>query len=218
MFEYAVKQDIIVKDMNKTEYIDIGEPEQSTKHYKFTNAEVEALWRWSPNNDYVQMILMMIYSGARPGEFLAVKKEDVNMEDGYFVITEGKNENAKRRVPLYYKVIPFYENWMKKKGKYLITKHNGDRFNLQTGHRQFKDSYWNAVLREIGILEYKTEKGETQEHQPHDTRHTFTSMWREKKLDETFRRKIQGHAGQGIGEQVYTHIDMERLKEEMNQL
>ena len=43
-------------------------------------------------------------------------------------------------------------------------------------------------------------------------------MWKEKKLDETFRRKIQGHSGKGIGEQVYTHIDMERLKEEINQI
>ena len=219
LFEYAVVQDIISKELDKTEFLDLGEKnEQSTKHYKFTNSEIEALWKWSPNNDYVQMILMMVYSGTRPGEFLALKKQDVNMDEGYFTITDGKNANAKRRVPLHYRTIPFYENWMQKKGKYLITKHNGDRFNLQTGHRQFKESYWNAVLREIGILEYKTESGETQEHQPHDARHTFTSMWKEKKLDETFRRKIQGHAGQGIGEQVYTHIDMEKLKEELNQL
>ena len=26
-----------------------------------------------------------------------------------------------------------------------------------------------------------------QEHLPHDTRHTFTSMWKEKKLDDRFR-------------------------------
>ena len=218
MFEYAVKHDIISKDLDKTEFIDIGEKEESTKHYKFTNAEIEALWRWSPNNDYVQMILMMIYSGARPGEFLNVKKKYVNLEEGYFVITEGKNDFAKRRVPIHHRMIPFYENWMKTDGEYLITKHNGDKFNLKTGHGTFTDSYWNPVLRDIGILEYKNEEGEMQEHQPHDVRHTFTSMWKEKKLDETFRRKIQGHSGKGIGEQVYTHLDMERLKEEINQL
>lgn len=218
MFEYAVKHDIISRDLDKTEFIDIGEKEESTKHYKFNNAELEALWRWSPNNDYVQMILMMIYSGARPGEFLAVKKKYVNLEEGYFIITKGKNDLAKRRVPIHNRMIPFYENWMQKAGEYLITKHNGDKFNLQTEHGTFTDSYWIPILRDIGILEYKTEYGETQEHQPHDVRHTFTSMWKEKKLDEAFRRKIQGHSGKGIGEQVYTHIDMERLKEEINQI
>ena len=74
------------------------------------------------------------------------------------------------------------------------------------------------MLKEIGIYEYKAEDGTVQEHRPHDTRHTFTSMWKEKKLDETFRRKIQGHSGKGIGEQVYTHIDMENLKAELNRL
>ena len=218
MFDYAVKHDIIGKDMDKTEYIDIGDPEQSTKHYKFTNTEVEALWQRSPNNDYVQMILMMIYSGARPGEFLDVKKKYVNLEEGYFVITKGKNDLAKRRVPIHNRMIPFYENWMQKKGDYLVAKQNGEKFNLKTGHGTFVDSYWSPILRDIGILEYKNEEGEMQEHQPHDVRHTFTSMWKEKKLDETFRRKIQGHSGKGIGEQVYTHIDMERLKEEINQI
>ena len=218
MFEYAVIHEIISKDRDMTELLDIGSPEESTKHFKFNNAEMEALWRWSPNNDYVQMILMMIYSGARPGEFLDVKKKYVNLEEGYFIITEGKNDLAKRRVPIHNRMIPFYENWMKKDGAYLITKHNGAKFNLQTGHRQFLDSYWNPILRDIGILEYKNEEGEMQEHQPHDVRHTFTSMWKEKKLDEAFRRKIQGHSGKGIGEQVYTHLDMEKLKEEINQL
>ena len=218
MFDYAVMQDIISKDLDKTEFIDIGKKEQSTKHYKFSKVEIEALWRWSPNNDYVQMILMMIYCGARPGEFLGVKKEDVNLEEGYFVIKEGKNDNAKRRVPIHNRMIPFYENWMKKKGEYFITKHDGKKFNLQTGHGTFTDSYWKPILRDIGILEYKNEDGEMQEHQPHDTRHTFTSMWKEKKLDETFRRKIQGHSGKGIGEQVYTHIELEKLKEELNQI
>lgn len=218
IYDYAVIQEIISKDKDKTEYIDIGKKEQSTKHFKFNNDEIEALWRWSPNNDYVQMILMMIYSGARPGEFLAIKKNQVNMEEGYFNITDGKNENAKRRVPIHNRTMPFFENWMQKGGEYLITKHNGTKFNLQTGHKHFTDIYWKQVLKEVGILEYKNEEGEMQEHQPHDTRHTFTSMWKEKKLDETFRRKIQGHSGQGVGEQVYTHIDMARLKEEINQL
>jgi hypothetical protein len=43
-------------------------------------------------------------------------------------------------------------------------------------------------------------------------------MWKEKKLDEAMRRKIQGHSGKGIGEIVYTHFELEKLKEELNRL
>lgn len=217
MFDFAVMQDIISKDRDKTDFIDIGGKEESTLHYKFTKKEVEALWRWSAN-EYVQVILMMIYAGTRPSELFDLKKADVNLAEEYFVVVDGKNENAKRRVPIYKKTMPFYEHWMSKKGEYLITKHNGEKFNLQTGHRTYTDSYWMPILKDIGIYEYKAEDGTIQEHRPHDTRHTFTSMWREKKLDEVFRRKIQGHSGKGIGEQVYTHIDMENLKAEINRL
>ena len=79
-------------------------------------------------------------------------------------------------------------------------------------------SYWTPILRDIGILEYTNENGETAEHLPDDTRHTFTTMWKEKKLDEAMRRKIQGHSGKGIGEIVYTHFELEKLKEELNKL
>ena len=218
MFDYAVMQDIINKDSNKTEYIDIGSGEQSTKHYKFTDKEVEALWNWSPNNDYVQVILMMIYSGTRPSEFFSITKADVNLEEKYFKVTDGKNDLAKRKVPIYERCFPFYENWMSKDGEYLVTKLNGSRFNIQTNHGQYIDSYWKPVLEDIGIYMYKNEDGQMQEHLPHDTRHTFASMWREKKLDEVFRRKIQGHSGKGIGEQVYTHIEFEKLRAEINML
>ena len=51
---------------------------------------------------------------------------------------------------------------------------------------------------------------------PYDTRHTFTTMWKEKKLDETMRRKIQEHSGKGIGEMVYTHLDFQKLCVESN--
>lgn len=217
MFDFAVMQDVISRERDKTEFIDIGAKEVSSLHYKFTNKEIDALWKWSAN-DYVQVILMLIYSGARPGEFFSVKKADVNLEEEYFVITDGKNENAKRRVPIYSRVMPFYKNWMSKNGEYLVAKHNGTKFDFRTGHRQYIEGYWKPVLQDVGIYEYKSEDGKIQEHQPHDTRHTFASMWREKKLDETFRRKIQGHSGKGIGEQVYTHIDMQRLKDEINQL
>lgn len=218
LYDYAVIQDIIGKNHDKTEFINIGKKTESKKHYKFNNKEIEALWRWSEHNKYVQMILMMIYSGARPGEILSVKKKDVKLNERYFEIKDGKNEYARRRVPIHNKVVPFYENWLNGEGEYLFTGVNGQAFNFQKAHGQFLESYWTPVLKDIGILEYEDDNGELQEHLPHDTRHTFTSMWKEKKLDETFRRKIQGHSGQGIGEQVYTHIEMELLITEVDNL
>ena len=107
---------------------------------------------------------------------------------------------------------------MKKGNEYLITNLSGDKFQFDTNHYGYTDNYWTPILNDIGILQYKNAKGEGAEHLPHDTRHTFTSMWKEKRLDEAMRRKIQGHSGKGIGEIVYTHFELEKLREELNKL
>jgi integrase len=218
MFDYAVMNEIIPKDKHIVEYLDIGAEEKSTKHYRFTSAEVNTLWDWSERNEYVQLILMLIYSGVRPGELFNIKRSSVDLETGYFTVEKGKTVNAARKVPIHSKTLPFFKHWYDKGTEYLITNLSGNKFNFDRQHTVYVNSFWTPVLRDIGILEYTNEKGETAEHLPDDTRHTFTTMWKEKFLDEAMRRKIQGHSGKGIGEIVYTHFELEKLKEELNKL
>ena len=218
LFDYAVMHEVIPKDRHIVEYLDIGKGEQSTKHYRFTNAEIDTLWRWAEGNEYVQVILMLIYSGVRPGELFNTKSSSVDLEEKHFTIEKGKTVNAARKVPIHDKTLPFFEHWMSKGNEYLITNLSGGKFQFDTNHSSYVDSYWSPILSDIGILEYTNAKGEVAEHLPDDTRHTFTTMWKEKKLDEAMRRKIQGHSGKGIGEIVYTHFELEKLKEELNML
>ncbi|MCH5212233.1 MAG: tyrosine-type recombinase/integrase [Oscillospiraceae bacterium] len=220
VFDYAVLNDIIGKDHHKVEFLDIGKPTKSDKHYRFTDDEIKVLWNWSekPDNIYVRLILMLIYSGVRPGELFNVKRDRVNLEERSFYIDKGKNDNAVRKVPIHEKVYPFFKQWHDKGTEYLITQLNGRNFRFDTNHAQYVDSYWTPLLQDMGILQYTNDKGITKEHTPDDTRHTFTTMWHEKQLDEAMRRKIQGHSGKGIGEQVYSHIEFEKLKAELNKL
>ena len=219
LFDYAVQNEIIGKDRHIVEYLKIGDPVKSDKHYRFTNEEINTMWRWSDNNEYIQLMLMLIYSGVRPGELFNLKKANVNLEEKSFYIEKGKTVNAARKVPIHQRTLPFFEHWMQKNGsEYLITQLNGLNFRFDTNHGQYTDSYWKPLLQDMGILRYKNEKGEIREHTPDDTRHTFTTVWKEKKLDEAMRRKIQGHSGKGIGEMVYTHFEFEKLREELNKL
>lgn len=218
LFDYAVKNGIIPKDNHVVKYLEIAEGTQSKKHYRFTNAEVDKLWAWADGNEYVQLILMLIYSGVRPGELFNLESSHVDLDQKHFTVLKGKTVNATRKVPIHNRTLPFFEHWMSKGTKYLITNRSGQKFNFETNHRSYVDSFWTPVLKVIGILEYINEDGELAEHLPDDTRHTFTTMWKEKKLDEAMRRKIQGHSGKGIGEMVYTHFDLEKLAEELNKL
>lgn len=217
LYDYSVMNDIISSDKHISKYIDIGNYTKSDKHYRFTDSEIQTMWRWSNQNEYVQVILMLIYSGVRPGELFALKKSLVNLEEQSFFIEKGKNNNAIRKVPIHKKTYPFFVHWMHKNdSEYLLTQINGKEFRFNTNHSQYTESYWIPLLRDMGILEYKNDKGEIKEHTPDDTRHTFTTLWKEKRLDESMRRKIQGHSGKGIGEIVYTHYEFELLKEELN--
>ncbi len=218
LFDYAVQNEIISNDKHKVEFLNIGNPTKSDKHYRFTAEEIEVMWRWSKNNEYIQLILMLIYAGVRPGELFAVKKESVNLEEKSFRIEKGKNDNAVRKVPIHEKTLPFFQHWMQKDTEYLITQLNGKPFRFDTNHGQYTDTYWKPLLSDMGILQYTNDKGEQKEHTPDDTRHTFTTMWKENRLDEAMRRKIQGHSGKGIGEMVYTHFEFEILRTELNKL
>lgn len=218
LFDYAVMNEIITKDRQIVEYLDIGTGSQSTKHYRFNDAELNALWRRADGNEYVQVILMLIYSGVRPSELFNTKASSVDLKERFFTIEKGKNANASRKVPIHDKTFPFFEHWMSKGNEYLVTNLSGGKFQFDTNYHSYTDSFWSPVLTDLGILQYTNAQGELAEHLPHDTRHTFTSMWKEKKLDEAMRRKIQGHSGKGIGEIVYTHFELEKLKEELNKL
>ena len=218
LFDFAVKNGIISKENHIVEYLKIDQEAQSTKHYRFTEHEINKLWQWSDGNEYVQLILMLIYSGVRPGEMFNLKSSLVDLEAKYFTIEKGKTVNATRKVPIHNSTLPFFEHWKSKGNEYLITNLSGNKFNFDTAHSVYVDSFWTPILKEIGILEYTNEQGAQSEHLPDDTRHTFTTMWKEKKLDEAMRRKIQGHSGKGIGEIVYTHFDLEKLSEELNKL
>lgn len=219
LFDYAVQNEIIGKDKHIVEYVNIGKPVKSDKHYRFTDDEIQTMWAWSKNNDYVQVILMLIYSGVRPGELFNLKKSEVNINEKSFYIPKGKNENAARKVPIHEKVLPFFINWIEKDNStYLINQLNGTKIQFDTNHSQYTETYWKPLLLDMGILKYTNDKGEIKEHSPDDTRHTFTTKWKESHLDEAMRRRIQGHSAKGIGEQVYTHYDFEKLRSELNKM
>lgn len=55
-------------------------------------------------------------------------------------------------------------------------------------------------------------------HTAHDTRHTFISLMTEAGVDSRIIKKIVGHATNDITENVYTHINMERLIAEINKI
>ena len=212
LFDYANAHEIINRSPDLVSRVKVQKIEKSTLHYRFTDEEIETLWE-NADDEYVMVILMMLYSGVRPGEMLTLQRSCVHLDKDYFDILKGKTVNAARKVPIHKKTRPFFEHWMAKGTPTLLTNEKGKKLNLTYYAERFE-----SVLLRLGILTYINEQGETAEHKPDDTRHTFTSLWMAKGLNEVIRRKIQGHSGKGVGEQVYTHFLVSELCQEINKI
>ncbi len=217
--EYALDEEIIngsrfyeLQNV-KTESVD-----KSEKHYPFSQTELDILWENSKDR-YIQVILMGIYSGVRPGELAKLKKSDIQLDKDCFWIHKGKNANARRAVPIHSRTKPFFERWMTfNDSEYLITRYDGTPMKFETDYNGFLDTYWDKKLDELGILHYIRENGDEAIHRPHDMRMTFSTRWADQGLNEIYRKKIQGHSSGSVGIDVYTQPFIKTLVREVNKL
>ncbi|MCD8159583.1 MAG: site-specific integrase [Clostridiales bacterium] len=192
LYEYAMKYEICNKDYSA--YVDIAKHKDRNPNKNdrkpFSKKESALLWE-QKGNEYVQIVLMLIYSGVRVSELLNLKKENVDLENHCFDVVKSKTDNGIRKVPIADKVFDFYKARYDDSSKYLLHTDTGEKFT----YRNYYDSYWKPVMELIG----------TEHHRPHDTRHTCISMLTKAHVDQTTIKKIVGHSGaMSLTERVYT--------------
>ncbi len=197
MYDYGVKHEIIPYEKHKMiSYINIkkaGNP-NAYNRMPFSKKEIKLIWDNCKSNEYISIILMLIYSGVRIGELLDLKKENVFIEEKYFFIKSSKTKSGIREVPISDKTLDFFKYWMSKDCEYLVCTPDHKHFL----YRNYYDSYWMPFMKQFNL-----------EHKPHDTRHTCITLLTEAGIDERIIRQIVGHKGQGVTQIVYTHIDLE---------
>lgn len=211
MYKWSMQHDICAKDYST--FVDVAQYKDrnpnNIKRSIFTDDEIQKLWKASTLNqaNSVSIILMMIYSGIRIGELRELEKRNVHLDEKYFYVEKSKTPAGIRNVPIADKVMPFYRYWMNKAPdcKYLI--HTEGKRMFQD--RNYRDSYWLPVINQLGL---------NPEHRPHDTRHTCVSLLTKAGIDERLIKKIVGHSGKGITEQVYTHIEINQLLDSINKI
>lgn len=149
-------------------------------------------------------MLMLIYTGVRVSELLDLKKENINLKERWFDVTESKTQAGIRKVPISKKVLPFFEYWYNKNDcEYLLSTPDSKHFE----YRNYYDSYWKPLLLPLNM-----------KHRPHDCRHTCVSLLTAVNVDERTIKRIVGHKGQGVTQQVYTHFEIETLLEAIDKI
>lgn len=167
----------------------------------FSKKEIKTLWDAQESNQYLSVVLMLIYTGVRIGELLDLEKKDIHLDERWFYVKESKTDAGIREVPIAEKIVPFFEYWMQKECDHLVCTPDEEHFL----YRIYYDSYWTPLMQQMNM-----------KHHPHDTRHTCVSLLTEAKVDERIIKKIVGHKGQGVTQIVYTHVDLPYKLEAIN--
>lgn len=195
MLDFAVNNDIINK--NYAKHLDIEGKTEATGSI-FTKEELDVLWE-NADDKYVRQLLIMVYTGMRIGEMLAIHKSQVFIEDGY--ITGGLKTKAgkNRTIPLHNKIIPLVKEQLGD-NNWLVQSNRGSAMTYQNA-----STYYEKTFAKFGM-----------KHKPHDCRKTAVSIMHSTGIPMEVIRIIVGHSGKGVTEQVYLRKTPKELVEYIN--
>lgn len=198
--DYAVQNDIVSK--NYASFIVLPKAEHKEKT-PFSDLDLAKIERAAEDGImYADLILILCYTGWRINEFLSLTK--FNYDEKNKTLTGGlKTEAGKNRVvPVSPKIEPYLQKWIKKGGETIVCREEGDKLVKVTA-AYFRQNWYYPTLEKLGLPKLT----------PHATRHTFASMLHKKGADNWDIQRLMGHSSLEVTNKVYTHVDIEQLKD-----
>ncbi|MBQ8803435.1 MAG: site-specific integrase [Tyzzerella sp.] len=203
VFEFALENDLVEKSY--TPFLDIGAKETVINRTVFSKDEINALWDALERMEYVDTILILIYSGMRVGELLEMQCCNVDISAKTMKIVRAKNKSSLRTVPIHDKILPLVEkhlnNSIALNCPTLLANQVGKPFT----YSNYQQKRWTQIMEQLEM-----------NHLPHDTRHTFASLADTAGLKKICIKRIMGHESKDITDKVYTHKDISELLEQIN--
>ena len=195
LYRYALENDIV--DKNYAEFVTIPTVEKREERKPFTDEEIEMLWSKSGENEYIEIALILIYSGWRIQELLEITNE--NVTDEYMMGGKKTKAGKDRKVPIADKIRPLIEK--RRSGEFLIEE-DGKAIPYYTFYRR-----WTKLMKELKL-----------DHIIHDTRHTTATLLARVNTPLLISQKILGHAPQNVTENVYVHTNVSEMAEWINKI
>ena len=193
MGRYAVAKKYV--DKNPADGVKINVPDDDEHGIPFSDDELKKLWSLK-NNEIVEPLLIMCYSGLRIGELTVV---EVNMDEQYFHGGVKTTSSKNRYVPFHPSIYPIIKNRMDKYGRLI----NG---SLVTYRKSL-----TSLFTDIGFSNSPV-------HTPHDCRHTFSMLCERYGVRENDRKRMLGHSFSDVTNSVYGHRSIEDLRKEIKKI
>lgn len=196
LYKYALKHDIVTKDYAAL-CNTIGKYKREKAISIYTQEEIDKLWD-NLDIENVDMVLISIYTGMRPNELAGIETENVKLDEGY-MIGGSKTENGiDRIIPIHSRIQSLVAKRVENKNEMLF----GECCTYEKYRYVLK-----KIMKKLGM-----------NHTGHESRHTFISFAKESDMDEYCLKLIVGHAIQDLTERVYTHRQIEQLKNEIEKI
>ena len=210
MYTYAIGEKIVSTDESVN--IDLGRHSELMKNpnkisrVPFRVSEINDVLSDDLNPDMRDIFKVLLYTGMRINELLTLTKDAVDIRNNVLNVKEefSKTKSSNRQIPIH----PDIFDIIKKKYKdayspdsQLFCQLNGNKFVYQN----FVRSYWNPFMEAHNLGS----------HNPHDTRHTFSTFWKYCGLDEFYGEIILGHSTKSTVRGLYKTPDISYLYNEL---
>ena len=196
VFEYAEQNDIVRKNPAKFLKTD-GEVEKVGK--VFSQDEIDWLWEHADEHIDYKTWLILIYTGMRIGELIALKIEDLHLDEGYGIGGLKTKAGKNRVIPFHNKLLPIIKERVERYGC-LVPNIDGTPATYIAFQHRF--------VRHMEQLNW--------EHKIHDTRKTAVSIMHSSGIPMETVRMIVGHSAKGVTESVYLYKTPQELVNAIN--
>lgn len=188
IYKYGIPRHLIPDDLNLAQYLHVN-GDHAAHRDAFTDVQIEKIRR--AGTEESDTVLMMIYLGFRPSEFLELTDRDY--DSYHHAFTGGaKTEAGKgRTVTVSPKILPLVEDRIKNAG-YITHDKTGSKWKLQA----FTEKVFYKALDDAGISNpIITVAGETPRHKytPHSCRHTFATLMKRAAGSDKDKLALIGH-------------------------
>lgn len=192
VFDYAIANKVVT--FSPVSYVKVRGTEKR-EGMRFTDEHIQWMWD-NQDKKYVDIMLLLTYTGMRVRELLELPTSAVNLEERYIVWGMKTKAGIGRTIPIAKKIVPIFEKMLAEPREYAI-KYKGRKVGYDTLANNFH--------------KYLPLMGADPNHVIHDFRRTTISMLSDADVPLTTIQKIVGHKGTDVTSQVYINKSVESL-------
>ncbi len=179
IINHFIKADVLLKNpVSKVKFL-----KEDNNNYVVLTQEEEKLYLMAASQPLQDVAVLMLECGCRPGEIYNLRKKDINLDQSFLMIQEGKTKAARRRIPLTERAENVLTSrWKSAIGDYLFSGGRGGK-SKTSSIVKLNNAHYGTKAR-AGVRNFRM----------YDLRHTFASRMAMAGVDLVTLAALLGHS------------------------